>query len=306
MKAQLETPILYLMFNRPDLVIQTFPQIKAQQPKQLFIGADGPRTGNENDQVKCAECRDWVMSQIDWDCEVQTLFREENLGCGLGVSTAISWFFGRVESGIILEDDIVPSSHFFNLSEQILEEYKDNKNVMHFGGVNFLKSNSHNADFYFSNICAVWGWATWRDRWAKYNINFFEGRSDHDFDQLFKRLNFNSAEKKFWNGIRLEVQNHQVDTWDYSWQFSIWLNDGVSIVPLENLVKNIGSGLDATHTATVPTLNLPTEGYRLTGKWPKKVEVNRNKDTELIRFIRGKDINKFALLKRVVKRIARI
>jgi hypothetical protein len=54
-----------LIFNRPDLVRQTFPWIKAQQPKQLFIGADGPREGNENDLVKCAECRDWVLDQIN-------------------------------------------------------------------------------------------------------------------------------------------------------------------------------------------------------------------------------------------------
>ncbi|MFT7157563.1 MAG: hypothetical protein ACI8Q1_002582, partial [Parvicella sp.] len=271
----------------------------------LFIAADGPRPEFESDRLKCEECIHFVLNEITWDCEVQTLFREENLGCKFGPSTAITWFFEKVELGIILEDDIVPSSYFFNLSEQILEKYRDNKKVMHFGGVNFLKSNSNNADFYFSKICHGWGWATWKDRWEKYNINFFEGMSETDFDELFKQLNFNNAEKKFWNGIRLEVQNG-LDAWDYSWQFTIWLNDGVSIVPLENLVKNIGTGFDATHTATVPTLNLPTEGYRLTGKWPKKVEVNRNKDTELIRFIRGKDINKFALLKRVVKRIARI
>jgi GR25 family glycosyltransferase involved in LPS biosynthesis len=236
---------------------------------------------------------------------LKTLFREENLGCGLAVSGAISWFFEKVESGVILEDDIVPSSHFFNLSEQILEEYRDNKNVMHFGGVNFLESNSHIANFYFSKICHVWGWATWRDRWIKYNINFFEGRSDHDFDQLFKRLNFNSSEKKFWNGIRLEVQNHQVDTWDYSWQFSIWLNDGISITPVKNLVKNIGSGLDATHTATVPTLNLPTEQYSLRGECPQNIKVDRSKDSKMMRFIRGEDVNKVAFLKRVIKGVGR-
>jgi hypothetical protein len=99
MKAQLETPIPYLMFKRLDLVKQTFPQIKAQRPKQLFIGADGPRIGNENDLVNCQECRDWVMAQVDWDCEVKTLFRQENLGCGLAVSGSITWFYEHEEAG---------------------------------------------------------------------------------------------------------------------------------------------------------------------------------------------------------------
>ena len=104
-----ETPILYIIFNRIDTVQQTFPVIKKQKPKHLYVAADGPRIEKSGEAEKCNQVRNWVLSQIDWDCEVKTLFREDNLGCGKGPASAISWFFENVEQGIILEDDCLPT-----------------------------------------------------------------------------------------------------------------------------------------------------------------------------------------------------
>ena len=99
------TPILYIIFNRLDTVKRTFPKIKNQQPIELFIAADGPRPEKEGEAEKCKEVREWILANIDWNCKIHTLFQEENLGCGINVSKAITWFFENVEQGIILEDD---------------------------------------------------------------------------------------------------------------------------------------------------------------------------------------------------------
>jgi hypothetical protein len=230
MKAQLETPILYLMFNRPDLVIQTFPQIKAQQPKQLFIGADGPRTGNENDQVKCAECRDWVMSQIDWDCEVKTLFREGNLGCRVAVSGAITWFFESVSEGIILEDDCLPDQTFFIFCSILLDRFRGNHKIMHISGNNFQNSTQNRPSYYFSKYSHVWGWASWRDRWCKFET------SQGDLIDLSDLSQLDHKERLFWED---QLRNENV-MWDVNWQYTLFLNQGIAILPQVNLVTNIG------------------------------------------------------------------
>ena len=41
----------------------------------------------------------------------------------------------------------------------------------------------------------------------------------------------------------------QIDTWDYPWTASVWYQGGLTVTPNVNLVKNIGFGPDATHTA---------------------------------------------------------
>ena len=110
--GSLITPVLFVIFNRPDTTQKVFNAIRQAKPKQLFVAADGPREGKEGEKEKCEQVRE-IIEQIDWDCEVKTLFRDKNLGCKIAVSSAIDWFFENVEEGIILEDDCLPSQSFF-------------------------------------------------------------------------------------------------------------------------------------------------------------------------------------------------
>lgn len=133
-----ETPILFLIFNRPDVTQRVFEEIKKQKPKFLFIAADGPRENKEGELEKCLQTRE-IINLIDWDCELKTLFREKNLGCRNAVSSAIDWFFENVESGIILEDDTLPHPDFFRFCEELLIKYKDDERIWLITGTNSLK-----------------------------------------------------------------------------------------------------------------------------------------------------------------------
>ena len=50
------TPVLLLVFNRPDLAERVLNKIKEVRPAKLFIAADGPRvekTGEEKEKGVC-------------------------------------------------------------------------------------------------------------------------------------------------------------------------------------------------------------------------------------------------------------
>ena len=87
------TPILFLIFNRPDTTIRVFEQIRKIKPTFLYVAADGPRSTKYGESETCQQVRNLVLDGIDWDCKLITLFRDENLGCGKAVSEAITWFF---------------------------------------------------------------------------------------------------------------------------------------------------------------------------------------------------------------------
>src|SRR5438094_898154 len=97
-------PILFLIFNRPDTTKKVFDHIRKARPKQLFVAGDGPRPGREDDVINCVATRK-IIDDVDWECDVKTLWFDQNLGCGKAVSSAITWFFQHVPEGIILEDD---------------------------------------------------------------------------------------------------------------------------------------------------------------------------------------------------------
>ena len=129
-------PVLFLIFNRPETTIQVFSAIKKAQPNRLYIAADGPRSEYPDEENHCKIART-IATNVDWDCEVKTLFRDQNLGCRLAVSQAIDWFFEQEPEGIILEDDCLPDQSFFWFCNELLERYRDDTRIMHIGGTNF-------------------------------------------------------------------------------------------------------------------------------------------------------------------------
>jgi hypothetical protein len=246
----LHTPVLLIIFNRPHTTQQVFDRIREVKPKRLYVASDGPRAHIPTDANRCAETRK-IIEQIDWDCEVKTLFQDQNLGCGVAPATAITWLFDNEENGIILEDDCVPSKSFFWFCQEILERYKDDTRVMHIGGNNHLEGWCRDSDYsyYFSNKPNAWGWATWRRAWRLFDLNiphYPELKRKGYLSDIF----LNKFEKAYRLGLLDKTFSNidNGDVWDYQWEFTVYSNSGLCVVPEVNLVRNIGFGADATHT----------------------------------------------------------
>lgn len=247
--SKLDTPVLMLVFNRPDHTKTVFETVRKAAPSRLYVAADGPRKNNTSDIEKCRKTRE-VFDNIDWPCEVKIKFRDINLGCGKGPADAISWLFQYEEKGIILEDDCVPDSSFFLFCEELLERYRDDSRVMHIAGTNhnpkFIRDISYS--YFFSQVGHMWGWATWRRAWAMYDIEMsrFDEIKSKDY---FKDIYPNPFIRKYMIKKFSETYRGQIKgVWDYQWEFTRIINSGLTIIPRNNLVHNIGFGDDATHT----------------------------------------------------------
>lgn len=234
------TPILLIIYNRPDYTKCLIDVLKEIKPTTLFIASDGPK--NEKDKILTDETKK-IIEQIDWKCEKITLYQEKNLGCGLGVSTAISWFFQQVEYGIILEDDCIPEYSFFPFCELLLEKYKYNDDIMMIGGSSWFSEDAnlnYPYDYFFANIRPVWGWASWRRAWNKYVFKISEEMLDN---ALNKRVWKDMSNKKLLN-FRQELLKStylkQTDTWDIQWDYCVSINKGKTIIPIKNQISNIG------------------------------------------------------------------
>ncbi|MFN0291789.1 nucleotide-diphospho-sugar transferase [Pedobacter helvus] len=239
-----QTPILFLVFNRPDTTALVFDEIKKAQPKRLYIAADGAR--NAVEEAKCNAVRE-IVKDITWDCEVKTLFREKNLGCKYAVSSAITWFFDNEPEGIILEDDCLPSQSFFGFCSELLEKYRNDNRIGHIGGSNFQDGIKRgDGTYYFSRLTHVWGWAGWRRVWKDYDV---EMKTFKDFKEAdLENSPTHSLHKATWYRNLENTYKGQINTWDYQYAYSNLINNYLSIMPNQNLIKNIGFGEDATHT----------------------------------------------------------
>jgi hypothetical protein len=247
--------------------------IRQAQPPRLYVAADGPRPNRPGEAEKVQAVRDYVMGQIDWPCEVKTLFREKNLGCKVAVSSAIDWFFDHEPEGIILEDDCVPHPSFFQFCQELLEKYRDDDRIMQISGDNFQNGISRTQDsYYFSYYTHIWGWASWRRAWQHYDKDMKLWNKQNS-NYLLRNIGAGYKPfERYWSRIFEKVSMGRIDAWDYVWTFSCWAQGGLIIIPEVNLVENIGFGPEATHTKTSSgqkRVLLERSGIKLPLKHPK-------------------------------------
>jgi len=246
-----EAPVVYILYNRPDTVRNTFASIRSVKPKTLFLIADGPK--DDFDALKVTEARKEV-EYIDWECSVTRLYASTNMGCANRITSGLTTVFEQVDSAIILEDDILPSEAFFHYAQHMLIRYADDPGVMMISGWNALVShNSGQCDAFLSKTCSSWGWATWKSAWECFRM--IPGLSQlSDLDQESQlRLNHDDD---FWVSHTLFKLRERVweryDAWDYQWVFSIYEHRGFCVTPSHNLCRNIGFDAAATHTSYHP------------------------------------------------------
>lgn len=275
----MDKAILFIIFNRPDTSEKVLDEIIKAKPRKLYIAGDGHRNASEKELVE--KTRSLVKKKSESiNCEF--LFRDRNLGCKKGVIGAINWFFENENEGIILEDDCLPSPRFFDFCSGMLDHFRDDKNIMHIAGSNLLIRSDNNADYYFSRLPNIWGWATWKRAWEKYDPEM-QHIEDFKNGQGLKNIIPDQKLRKRYTKLYDKIY-HGVDTWDFQWTYSTILNDGICIIPNKNLITNIGFGNNATHSIDPenPLANLKLENLEGEIIHPDKKEIDKEAETKFL------------------------
>lgn len=234
-----------MVFNRPEKTKRVWEQIRKAKPQKLYISADGARLDRPEDKEKCKQVRE-IVSNVDWNCKIERLFHEKNLGCSFAGKTAFDWIFSREKEMIQLEDDVIPTQSFFWFMQEMLEKYKDDERVGYISAENYgLKSGD--ATYFFSQYGGSWGWATWKriyDLW------------EYKLDSLEKVVNNKNFKKSFLSKFQYDYWKRVFYHWKYvggnssdlQGVFLIHKYNLVNIVSNVNLVTNIGWDSEASNT----------------------------------------------------------
>ena len=255
----MKTPVVLIIFRRPEKTQKLLNIIREIQPKQLFVIADAPRSHKLGEAEKCEKTRA-IIETIDWDCQVYKNYSEQNLGSFKRIPTGLNWVFSQVEEAIILEDDCLPEKTFFPFCEELLEHYRHDQRVMTISGNNFQFGRQTTSDsYYFSRYSHSWGWATWRRAWQYFDMNMTHWPRVKE-QQLLNFILEDRRTRQYWENIFQGVFDNQIVAWDYRWTFACWLQNALTILPSRNLVSNIGFDEDASHTTSKnhPFAYLPT------------------------------------------------
>jgi hypothetical protein len=288
-----DVPLLMIAFNRPEKTRRVFEAVRAIAPRRLYLAADGPRPSVPSDLDRCEHTRK-ALDDITWPCEVQRLYQPDNLGCKRGVETAIDWFLANEDSGIILEDDCLPTADFFALCAELLDRYRNNPEVMMIGGHNPLGTwYASDSSYVFTRTTPIWGWATWRRAWAHYDPAMTSWGTPETRAQVRSRMPL--TEYRITSQRFDSVYEGRHDTWDYGWALAMLINRGVSVLPIRNLIANIGFDSEGTHTRRPSRheAGVPTQPF----EWPLRHPHSTSPDAS---FERALFRNRFPIGRRLV------
>jgi hypothetical protein len=232
-------PVLFCIFNRPETARKVFAVIRQARPERLYIAADGPRPHKPGEDALCAQTR-LVAQEVDWPCDVHTLFRKSNLGCSKAVSSAVSWFFAQESEGVILEDDVLPHPDFFSFCAALLEKYRNAPEVMLVSGSNFqLGLKRGEASYYFSVFAHIWGWASWARAWKFFDPDM-PGLGSFVRSPALWPVDVPEV-RHLWQLLQ-DAAAGRVDAWSCALTYALMRQKGLCAIPEHNLTRNIGFG----------------------------------------------------------------
>lgn len=278
---EMRLPVLITAFSRYETTRQVIEAVRKVKPPRLYFSCDGPR--NEAERVVCDRVRS-LVELVDWDCELHTLFHEQNLGCRSSMITGISWFFEKEEEGVILEDDIVPDPTFFQFAQELLEKYRDDERIWAIVGNNLSAQApiAHPDSYWLSahGYGAYWGWASWRRSWKKFDeklVKWPEVQRSGSFDKYYLSEAEKHEASMFFSMIHT---GEMITAWDYQFDFAKILAGAANIIPEANLCLNIGFGEGGTHTVNTSDNRNRTELHqaRFPLKHPEPLELDHQRD----------------------------
>lgn len=245
-------PILILAYNRPETVVKVLQEVEKYQPARLYLACDGARLQKVGDEERVQSTREVMLKSVDWNCEINTLFRDQNRGCAYGVYEAISWFFEHEEYGVIIEDDVLVSQDFFKLCEDLLPRYKNAERIMQISSRNTSGRNDIPNTYIYSQVFHCWGWATWKRAWQYMDMSM-AGMKQVTLLYMVRRLGILPGVIKYYRTLYKYRHIEQYKAWAARWDLSMLARDGIGICPGVNLSENIG--MDAgEHYSSLDTM----------------------------------------------------
>ena len=298
---RLETPVAFMVFNRPDTTRRVFAAIAAACPSRLLLIADGARANRPGEAERCQLVRQIV------DCSGLALqSRDELCGGEYGLPETCSL---RSELGIFSSRRrhysrrrLPADPSFFPFCTEMLERYRDESRVGVIYGYNALENIvPRTYSYLFSRMVGPWGWATWRRAWKEYDENL-RSWPQMKANGLLQRILPDQKSVAYWTRILDGMYDGTgTDTWDYQWIYTTWAKDWLCIVPTPNLIHNIGFGPEATHTHGTdpgPYLSRPAHTMNFPLRHPPAITEWRSHIVEMQRRVYAPSI-----LRRVQRRL---
>jgi len=165
----------------------------------------------------------------------------------------------------------------------MLDRYEDDPRVWMIAGFNAEeKTEDAQADYFFTTVFSIWGWASWRrvvDTWDEKYSWLDDKNTVERFEEMARKR---QLRKDFLPMCR-DHRESGIAYYETIFWSSMLLNNALAIMPKQNMVNNLGVSAESTHfTANLSTIpsrlrrmfTMPRYDIEFPLQHPDKVEEN--------------------------------
>ena len=242
-----KTPVLLLGYNRPLQMRGLIQSLATLKPELILLAVDGPRSNRPNDANLVRQTQE-LASEITWDAEIRTRFRNSNLGLRRAVVDAVTWANSDYGQVIVLEDDVRAGPQLLDFLNYNLMAYQEDTVVAHINGYNLVPKEHLTHPDHASRLSIYpesYAWATWDRAWQKYDDDLTWARNASLKD--IKKICGSTVGALRWKQNFSDAAAERIDTWAYRWLASMWQQNWLMVSPNRNIATYQGLQ-DGTHT----------------------------------------------------------
>ena len=233
------------VYIRPEHTKKVIESIRRNQFEKIYIFQDALK--KEEDRPAWQEVSD-MIHEINF-AETEIHVSDENKGLAESIMDGMNYIFQKHDMAIALEDDVVLAENYKIFVETCLEKYKDQTDVLSVsgGGHGIPIPENYPYDVYFSYRMSSVAFATWHDRWSKFQRDPFIMKSIMRDPQMYQFLDLAG------NDITLMWKQSilgQIDTWATYWVLYQAYKKGYHIIPVNPVAIDIGRDGTGTNTVT--------------------------------------------------------
>lgn len=274
----IHAPVALFVYNRPDHTKRTVEALAANvlaAQTDVVVFSDGPKA--EADAAAVREVREVV--KLGWGFRsIEVVAAEQNRGLASSIIGGVTRMLEKHERVIVFEDDLVTASGTLGYFNAGLDFYRDEQAVFSISAYSHPPSvmqlpRDYDYDAYCIPRVMCWGWATWRDRWAK---------ADWEVEDYGRFLASPSAQRTYAHligkdclGTLKACMSGEKDVWACRWVHTHFKHRAVCVCPTVSYVDNIGlDGSGANCGANTRLRNDLSGSYPREPRFPEHVFVD--------------------------------
>lgn len=290
----MEIPVLIITYNRFDFVLNILQVLNKHQLKRVFISIDhfNRQPGSFAEVEEFLKLHNFDYKLLKWD---------ENVGMENNIVKGSKWFFEHVQSGVVLEDDCMPTEALFSFLKSLNSLKLESENILLFST---NTTHVENDAFYLqpSDVPFAWGWYANRTFFNSFYDFYFNNRLSVRQFFAFLKANLKLRTKLLCLINYLSFNHFDKNTpcsWDSVLLYYQILKKEPFLVPSKSLIFNTGFGDEerSTHTLNEPAWysKLKFQRTPLTDIKQKEYDSGRS-DEFLDKFYQEYSKNNFRLL----------